>query len=279
MTPLRRRTLAFLRAKGYAGSTIKSYIHHLQSFALHFGKCPSLLGESHVIEYLSYLIEHKQLSKSTLNTAYSAIKILFTNVLDKPWDSTKIPRAKRAKTLPIILSVSEVERLFDVTTNNKHKAILMLLYSSGLRLGELCQLEKRDVLFNRQLVFVRKGKGGKDRYTVLSQRTVEQLKIYLKYYRPDKWLFPGQAASKPIAPTTVKAIYVKAKSKAGINIQGGLHQLRHSFATHMIETGMPVHQLQKLLGHSSIKTTMVYVHLSNDYLDDFKHPMDQRVLD
>lgn len=118
MTPLRRRTLSYLQAAGYATSTIKSYIHHLQSFALHFGQCPSTLEEAQVIEYLSYLIEHRKLSKSTLNTAYSAIKILFTNILDKSWDSTKIPRARRTKTLPIILSVEEVERLFTVTSNS-----------------------------------------------------------------------------------------------------------------------------------------------------------------
>ncbi len=262
--------------KGYAESTQRSYIYHLQEFALYFKSCPSKLEEGHVIEYLRHLSEDKGLSKSAINSAYSGIKLLFVHTLDKPWNTVHLPRPKRNQVLPIILSVSQVKAIFSATTNLKHQTILMLIYSSGLRLEEVCGVQVRDIISSRKLLFVRQGKGGKDRYRILPDSMLGQLAIYRKIYRPYKWLFSGQNPSQPYSKSSVQSIYKASKEKAGIIQSGGVHQLRHCFATHLVEAGMDIATLQKLLGHSSLKATSVYLHLSGVGLSDFEHPLDKK---
>lgn len=275
MTPLRKKTIDYMVVKGYAQSTIDNYIRQLRDFALHFNSCPSLLGEAEVIEYLLFLKQDKKLSKSSINTAYSAIKILFINVLAKPWNILKIPRQRRNKTLPSILTKYQLKLLFERTQNVKHRTILMLIYNAGLRIGECTRLKPGDLIFSRKRIFVRQAKGFKDRYSILSDEMIIQLRAYIKLYRPHFYLFPGLEPNKAISISTIQKVYIQAKQRAGIPKQGGVHQLRHSFATHMIEAGMNLSSLQKLLGHSSLKTTAIYLQVSNDKsLEDFDHPMD-----
>ena len=274
MTPLRQRTLDYMIIKGYAEATKKTYIQRLKLFALHYNCCPSRLDENDVIAYLKYLSEVQKASQSTLSAAYSAIKILFVNVLDRNWNSVKLPRPKRHKKLPVILSGEEVQSLFEVTTNIKHRALLMLIYSAGLRVSEVPKMRVRDLLFSRKQVFVRQAKGAKDRYSILSDSAIVGLRLYLKIYRPYKWLFCGQLAERPLSIRTIGAVYKQAKTKARILQPGGVHQLRHCFATHMLEAGMDIFTLQRLLGHTSIKTTATYLHLSDYDFSDFKHPLD-----
>jgi integrase/recombinase XerD len=184
MTPLRKRTLDYMTVKGYAERTKVSYIFRIQQFALHFNSCPSLLDQNHVAEYLQYLLQVKGSSKSTVNITYSAIKILFVNVLDKPWDTMKLPRVRREQKLPSILSVEQVISLIEKTQNIKHRCILSIFYSSGIRKEELCQLKVKDILFSRKRIFIKQAKGNKDRYALLSEATILLLQEYLKTYRP-----------------------------------------------------------------------------------------------
>lgn len=275
MTPLRQRTLDYLLLKGYAESTRKTYIYHLQEFALHFNTCPSTLEEEHVIIYLAFLRRDKQRSASTISQAYSAIKILFTAILAKPWNEVRLPRPKREKNLPIVLSVAQVNALIDQTSNLKHRTLLMLTYGAGLRLGEVSKLRVRDINIARKVVFVRRGKGNKDRYTILPDKVIDLITTYRKQYRPRHWLFEGIQPTKPLALTSIQSVYQQAKRRAGIEQAGGIHQLRHCFATHLVESGTSIQQVQKLLGHSSIRTTLVYLHLANDDFVDIEHPLDR----
>ena len=240
MTPLRQKTLDYMHLVGYSAATIRSYINHIQLFSLHYKSCPSLLDLDAVRYYLLYLIKEKHYTQSSVNGAYSALKILFEKVLEKGWDANKIPRSKRLKTLPSVLSKEEVNRLFEVTTNTKHKSILMLLYSGGLRISEVVGLKISDIDSKRMLIKVNQGKGKKDRYTILSEKMLIQLRQYFVRYRPNTYLFNGAAPLRAISITTVGHIFRKARTKAGINKPATVHTLRHCFATHLIEDGVSV---------------------------------------
>lgn len=275
MTPLRKRTLDFLSLKGYAERTKKSYIYRIQEFALYFNCCPSRLDQQHVADYLRHLLTEREVSKSTVNAAYSALKILFVNVLGKPWDTVKLPRVRKEKKLPAVFTSRQVIDMIDNTPNLKHRTILSLFYSAGLRKNELCNLKIRDLKFAKKRVLVRNAKGNKDRYALLTDSTIALLKDYLRIYRPHKWLFCGQNPARPYSLSSVQKIYEKAKARVGLCAEGGVHQLRHCFATHALENGMNLAALQKLLGHASLKTTQVYLHLTNDDLSGFQHPLDR----
>lgn len=275
MTPLRKKTLDYMLVKGYSDATRKSYLHHLQLFALHFNSCPSLLSLDDVQLYLAYLVKEKNYTQSSVNGAYSAIKILFEKILDKGWDSKKIPRSKRRKSLPNVLSRAEVNRLFEATTNNKHKTILMLMYSGGLRLQEVARLWITDIDSERMLIKIRRGKGGKDRYTLLSHTMLIQLRLYYKRYLPNQYLFNGADALNHISSRTVQQIFIRAKKQAKITKPCSAHTLRHCFATHLIEDGTPISKVQLLMGHTDIKTTTRYLHLSTRHLKNISHPMDK----
>lgn len=275
MTPLRKKMLDYMLIRGYSDATIKSYVNHVQLFALYYKLCPSKLSIEEVQLYLVYLVREKRYSQSSVNGAYSAIKILFEKVLARKWDGNKIPRSKRAKTLPNVLSKEEVHRLFEVTTNTKHKCILMLLYSGGLRISEVVRLKIKDVDSKRMLIRVSQGKGQKDRYTLLSEKTLEQLRVYYTRYRPNNYLFNGVEPLKPIGITTIQHIFRRAKNKAGIHKKATVHTLRHCFATHLIEDGVSVTKVQLLMGHTDVRTTSRYLHLSTRHLNDITHPMDK----
>lgn len=275
MTPLRQRTLDYMQLRGYSDATIRSYIGHLKHFALYYNCCPSQLGLEAVQFYLLYLIREKNYTQSSVNGAYSAIKILFENVLDKKWDSQKIPRTKRKPTLPSVLSRQAVAKLFEVTTNTKHQSILMMLYSGGLRLSEVAHLKLTDIDSKRMLVKVNQGKGKKDRYTILSEKMLVQLRLYFKRYRPNIYLFNGSDALSPISVRTIQSVFIRARKKAGIIQPATVHTLRHCFATHLIEDGVSISKVQLLMGHTDVSTTSRYLHLSTKHLNDINHPMDK----
>lgn len=275
MTPLRKRTQDYLIIGGYASATKRSYLYHLQQFALYFNRCPSQLEQTHIIEYLCYLAEDKKVSKSTINTAYSAIKLLYTRILEQPWNEVQIPRPKRKKKLPVVLSKAQVQQIFSVTTNLKHRTLLMLTYSAGLRLGEATRMKVKHLVKCRKRIFIQQGKGGKDRYSILSDKMLEQLALYQKQYRPHDWLFCGAHLHHHISDRTLQEVYKQAKRKAKILEPGGVHQLRHCFATHLLEAGMSIFNLQKLMGHTSIKTTSIYLHTASTDFSNFQHPMDR----
>jgi site-specific recombinase XerD len=274
MGTLREQMRADLELKGLSPKTQKIYLSQVRSFALYYNRSPEQLGEREIKEYLLHLIREKKASSSLVNQCYSALKFLYEKTLKRKWIMEEIPRTKISKKLPVILNREEVEALFSVTNNLKHRAILMLIYSSGLRISEAAHLKLSDIDSKRMMLGIRQGKGGKDRCTILSNIALQVLRRYWCQYRPQEWLFPGKFPDKPISERSIQKIFKKAKDLAGITKPATVHTLRHSFATHLLEGGTDLHHIQLLLGHSSPKTTTVYLHVSQRDLTRIVSPLD-----
>jgi len=230
-------------------------------------------------EYLHICISEKNCSVSYINQTIGAFKILHKDILGRDWDSLKIKRPRRETKLPVILSKQEVKKIIEAPRNIKHRAILSLTYSSGLRKSEVINLKPRDIDSDRMQIRVVGGKGKKTRYTILSAQILEQLRIYYKLYKPSNYLFEGQKKGMPISDTTISAIFNQSLKKTGIKKLATFHTLRHCFATHMLEQGINLRVIQMLLGHNSLKTTSVYLHVSNVDLNNIKSPLDSLDLD
>lgn len=275
MKELREQMLVDLQLSGATTSTQKNYLREVGNLEKYFTRSPAELGEAELKEYLLHLIKERHLSEGTFRFYVAGLKFLYRTTLKREWPVEKIkhPRAKRK--LPIVLDLSEVESIFAVTKNLKHKAILMLTYSSGLRVSETARLELTDIDSKRMTVMIRQGKGGKDRYSILSQTTLELLRQYWRKYRPTKWLFEGQKKNDHITSHTIQLVFYAAKKRAGITKPASVHTLRHSFATHLIEAGTSLHHVQLLLGHRSPTTTTVYLHVSRLNLAQVKSPLDK----
>jgi site-specific recombinase XerD len=194
--------------------------------------------------------------------------------MGREWEMNKIPRTKKEKRLPVVLSPDEVRHIFNVTENIKHKTILMLIYSAGLRVSEAANLKISDIDSATMQIFIRAGKGKKDRYCILSPYILEFLRNYWKLYHPHEWLFPGNPPEKSITSRTIQRIFEISMMKAGITKHATVHTLRHSYATHLLEAKIDIHYIQELMGHSNIKTTSQYIHLQRKDLLNIKSPLD-----
>jgi site-specific recombinase XerD len=249
----------------------------VENLAKYFNRSPAELGEAELKTYLLYLIKERHLSEGTFRFYVAALKFFYRTTLKREWMVEKIrhPRAKRK--LPIVLDLSEVKSLLAVTKNLKHKAILMITYSAGLRASETARLKITDIDSKRMTVRITQGKGGKDRYSILSQTTLELLREYWKKYHPQEWLFPGAKGYDHLSTNSIQQLFYKAKKQAGITKPASVHTLRHSFATHLIEAGTSLHHVQLLLGHRSPTTTTVYLHVSRLNLAQVTSPLDQAV--
>ncbi|MBE9593654.1 MAG: tyrosine-type recombinase/integrase, partial [Proteobacteria bacterium] len=204
----------------------------------------------------------KEVSTSTLNTAINALKFYYGEVLKRRF-VYEIKRPKKDKKLPVVLSQEEISQILSSVSNIKHKSILMITYSAGLRVSEVVKLKLEDIDIQRKLIHVKSAKGRKDRYTMLSEVAIETLNIYIKSYSPQKWLFPGKKEGSHITTRTVQRIFENAVKKAKICKDVSVHSLRHSFATPLLEKGVDLRYIQELLGHKSSKTTEIYTHVSN----------------
>lgn len=261
-----------LQLRGLSPKTQRAYLDKARDFARYFKQAPDQLGEEQIREYLHYLLQ-KKVSDSTYRQAFGSLKFLYQTTMKQSVVFDKIPRLKTRRKLPVVLDRTEIEALFSVTKNLKHKAILMITYSSGLRLAETSHLKVTDIDSKRMMVRVT-GKGGKDRYSILSSVALETLRQYYRKYRPSDWLFEGQRPGSALAERTVERIFEIAKDRAGITKPATLHTLRHSFATHLLEAGTDLHHIQLLLGHKSPKTTTIYLHVSNRALSRITSPLD-----
>lgn len=264
-----------LRLKGYSFKTIKVYLNHVQRFLLGSGKRPELIIEQDINDYLTYLIGEKKFSHVYVNQVISAIKFYCEKVLNNCQLGCCIPRPKREEKLPTVLSPNEVKAILMSVKNSKHKAILTLVYSSGLRVGEVARLQVRDIDSDRMLVHIRQGKGRKDRYSVLSKTALSILREYVIKERPQKWLFPGENERDYISERTIQRIFEKARKKVGIHKEVSVHTLRHSFATHLLENGTDLRYIQELLGHKSTKTTEIYTHVTVKDVRKIQSPLDR----
>jgi len=224
-------------------------------------------------DYLYHLANDKEASTSTLNTAINALKFCYGDVLKRRF-VYEIKRPKKDKKLPVVLGQEEVSQILSSVNNIKHKTILMLVYSAGLRVREVVKLRPEDIDTERKLIHIKGAKGRKDRYTMLSDVIIEILKEYWERYKPEKWLFMGIKPEKHISTRTVQAIFEQASEKAKIGKEVSVHSLRHSFATHLLESDVDLRYIQELLGHKSSKTTEIYTHVSNKDIGKIKSPLD-----
>ena len=273
MKTLLERMKQNMELKGFSPRTQECYHSYVKKFEQHYKRSSECLGNPEIKDYLEFLIKEKQASSSSVNQAYSALKFLYETTLDRKWVMKKIPRIKKEKKLPTVLDREEVQSLFAVIRNLKHRCILMTTYSAGLRISETAHMKITDIDSKRMLIKVR-GKGAKERYSLLSKVALETLRDYWKYYRPTEWLFPGNPTTKPISTSSIQRIFKKVKQQAGIIKIATPHSLRHSFATHLLEAGVDLHHVQLLLGHRSPKTTTIYLHVTRKDLARIVSPLD-----
>jgi len=264
----------YLRSKRYSESTISTYSEALKSFLVFYNKkAIAAITNEDIVLYNNEYIRNKNLSESYQNQIINAIKLFFKIIKDTQIAIEKIHRPKRAKVLPTVLSKEEVFKLIAKTDNLKHKTLLALIYSSGLRISEALTMKPTAIDSKRMLIHVKNAKGKKDRYTLLSEKVLVLLREYYSVYKPTHYLFEGQTGGQ-YSSRSAQTVLKEAANRAGIKKNISLHTLRHSFATHLLESGTDLRYIQDLLGHSSPKTTMIYTHVTSSSLKKIKNPFD-----
>lgn len=261
-----------LEVKMYSFATAKSYIYHFENFINHFEIDYNKLSEKEIHEYL--LMKQRQgVSKSSLNLIINSIKFYYEVVLGMPNRFYSINRPSKERKLPAVLALNEVEDLIRAAGNIKHKCIISLLYSAGLRRSELINLQLADIDSKRLLIIIKQSKGNKDRVSLLSERLLIDLRMYYKKYRPKNYLFEGPTGL-PYTGSSINKLIKRAASVAGIKKNISAHTLRHSFATHLLENGTDLRSIQVLLGHNSSQTTEIYTHIATNHIHKIKSPID-----
>ena len=265
----------WLRSKRYSESTIKTYVEALRSFLVFYREKPieEISNEDVILYNNDYILKNK-LSASYQNQIVNAVKLFFSTIQNKKIDVDLIHRPKRAKILPNVLSKEEIKAILEAHGNIKHKAMLSMIYSCGLRRSELLRLKFSDIDSKRGIVIIRQSKGRKDRIAPLSLKILIMLREYYTAYKPKVWLFEGQNAGTQYSEFSLQSVLKLALQKAGITKPVSLHWLRHSYATHLLESGTDLRYIQELLGHSSSKTTEIYTHVSTKSLQQIKSPFD-----
>lgn len=264
---------SLLKLKNYSPNTVKSYLHCFEKFILYFkGHDIKTLSKDQITAFL-YNESQKGLSYGYQNQIINAIKFYYEKVLKRKKELYDIPRAKRPQKLPVVFSEEEVQTLIGNIQNLKHKCILYLIYSAGLRISEAVNMKIGDIDSKRNVIIVRGGKGKKDRTTLLSQKLLTMLREYYKQYRPNKYLFEGDSGNQ-YSVKSIQNVFNKALEKSGIRKNATVHSLRHSFATHLLERGTNLRYIQELLGHNSSKTTEIYTHITKKGMYNIISPLD-----
>jgi site-specific recombinase XerD len=263
-----------LRLRRYSHRTRKAYRHHARQLLIRTGAASADLSVQHVRAYLLDRVRQDNVSVSYHDQAVSALRFLFEHVLHHPNALNELPRPKQLRRLPSVLAKPDVLRMIDATSNLKHRALLMVLYSAGLRVGEVVRLTIEDIDAKRRLLRVRAAKGGKDRYTLLSDRALTALREYAREYQPTHWLFPGARPTRHLSTRCAQHIVEAARRRAGVLRRASAHTFRHSFATHLLEAGTDLRHIQELLGHASPRTTQIYTHVSRHELGRIRSPLD-----
>lgn len=274
MTPLRKKMIERMALERLAPKTQEAYLSAVTGLARFYQKSPGLIGQDKVDAYLRYLIDEKKLAWSSCNVAFSGLRYFYMKVLGMDETAFYIPPRPRQRKIPMLLSREEVMRLIGSTPNIKHRALLLTIYGAGLRVSEAVMLKPVHIESARMMIRIEDGKGRKDRYTILPEILLKELKVYWKACRPKEWLFFGRDPRSPMPVCTAQKIYYLARKKAGINGGRGIHTLRHCFATHLLDAGTDIYTIKKLMGHSSIKTTFGYLHVSRERIASVKSPLD-----
>ena len=274
MTTLRQRMIDDLRVRNRSAHTIKVYIACIAHFARHFGKSPELLGPEEIRQYQVYLVNERRVSWSYLNQAVCALRFLYSVTLQRDWAITRIPRPRQPRKLPVVLSQTEVKRIFDSVHNLKYLALLMTAYSAGLRTSEVVRLRVSDIDSSRMVIRIQQGKGQKDRYVMLAPTLLKVLRVYWRKERPTTWLFPSQQADQPMLSHAVAEMCRRLSLAAGLQKPVTVRALRHAFATHLLEAGQNVRVIQMLLGHRSLRTTERYTYVSTSTVRAAPSPLE-----
>jgi site-specific recombinase XerD len=277
MTPLRQRMLEDMHIRNYSPHTIDGYLRYVAQFAKHFHTSPDRLDAEHIRTYQLHLL-HQHVSKSLFIQTVCALRFFYETTLGRPWMVDYIPYPKTPKTLPVILSREEVKALLLAPHHLKHRTILATLYATGVRVSELCQLQGTDIDSQRMVIRVRQGKGHRDRFVMLSPALLPLLRRYWKLYQLQSWLFPGPRITEPITRAGVAHICSQAGHAAKLTKVMYPHLLRHSFATHLLEAGVDLRRIQLLLGHASLRSTSLYLHVAHPALHVTASPFDALAL-
>lgn len=274
MTPLRQRMLEDLQIHNYAPGTVAAYIRGVAEFAKHFGKSPDLLGAEHVRAYQLFLIKEKGVSLPTYIQAVCGLRFFYTNTLQRQIDIERIPLPRYAKKLPVILSQQEVKLLLAAPKNLAYRTMLTTMYAAGPRVSEVANLKMGDIDSGRNVLWIRGGKGHKDRQALLPPKLLELLRVYWRWRRPKDWLFPGGKPGQPITCTSIFRACRTAAQDAGISKAIHPHSLRHAFATHLLEAGVNLRTIQLLLGHAKLETTARYLHVADTSIRSTISPLE-----
>jgi site-specific recombinase XerD len=263
-----------LRLAGYSPSTQKIYLLYARLFAKHHRRSPVEMGEAEIRAYLLHMVEDKKISRETYRQIRAALIFLYTVTLKRQPEVEHLPVRRKKVKLPVVLSGTEVAALLRAVRRAHYRAIVMAQYAGGLRISEACRLRTEDIDSKRMVIHVRAGKGGRDRYTVLSERFLRYLREYWRQHRPIEWLFPGKTLTGHACPETVRKVFRTAVAAARISKTITPHVLRHCFATHLLESGVDIAVVQALLGHGSLRATEVYTHISVEHIGRVKSPLD-----
>lgn len=274
MTALRTRMIEDMQIRNLAPNTIDSYVRQVAHFAQHFGRSPERLGVEEIRTYQVHLVHQRKLSWSSFNQAVCAMRFLYEKTLGKDWNIEHIPYAKKPKKLPLVLSQEEVGAVLDAIPDPQNRVVAMTLYAAGLRVSEAICLKVADVDSKRMLLHIIEGKGRKDRLVTLSPALLPHLRCQYKRCRPKHWLFPSKTSSeKHMSAHTVQDAIAGVRHVVD-NKPVTPHTMRHCFATHLLEAGYDLRTVQALLGHASIKSTVIYTHVSRKRITAVKSPLD-----
>lgn len=269
----------YLSIENYSEQTIKSYLSALKLFLNYIEKLNvNKITEKEIRNYLFYCKDQREYAFSTMRQVISSIRYLYKNVLRQQIPECLDLSLRKPNSLPVVLSKTEIIKILQATNNLKHKTILLLIYSAGLRLGELLNLKLGDLNSDSMKIHVRQGKGKKDRYVMLSENVLEVIRKYYKDYKPKEYIIEGQKGGK-YSPKSVQSIFKTALKKANIKKKASVHTLRHSFATHLLDDGTDIRYIQELLGHKRLETTQIYTHVSSYSINKIKSPADTLIFD
>lgn len=273
MSPLRKKMIRELELQRKAPATVHQYVRAVADLAQYYHRSPEKISLEEVRSYLHWLLVERKLAGATCNVKIVALRFFYREVLGYKDFPLRVV-CKRPRKLPEPLSRQEVRRLLEAAKDQKHRLLLMTAYGAGLRVSELVRLQPRHIHSERMLIRVDQGKGRKDRYTLLSQTLLEELRNYWRAYRPGDWLFPNGSKTGPMPVYTARGTFYRIKARAGVKHGQGIHTLRHSFATHLLEANIRLPVLQLLMGHARISTTMKYLHVTENHLSKINSPFD-----
>ena len=274
MTELRERMIREMELRNLSKNTQKFYLQAVFGLAKYYMQSPDKMSKEMIEDYVLYLRKEKGQAPTTVGSVITGMRFFYNHVLGQEQLSPILTFSKTPRNLPTVLSQEEIWRIINAPDNMKHRLMLMTIYSAGLRASEALLLKPEHIDSKRMLIKVEKGKGGKQRYTLLAKKLLPELREYYRTYQPKILLFPAQGKNKSMTYESLRSVYDKARKKAGVKRGEGLHCLRHSFATHLLEAGYDIRKIQVLLGHTRLTTTMIYLHVSRETLAKIPSPLD-----